>query len=481
LDHSGDLEFIILKHFETPVRKALNYNGQKILVVGLGKTGMAMVSFLLRQGAQVFVSDSRELPEIEKMVSPFKGVGPPLIVEGGGHSISFFLQADLVVVSPGIPLDLPALTAVEQKEIPVIGEIEVFAGFSRTPVVAVTGTNGKTTTTALLNEMLVNSGKKTFLGGNIGRPLMDYILNGEDKEIVVAEISSFQLDTTTSFSPRVGLLLNITEDHLDRYPNYQAYIDSKASLFRNQTENTPAVINWDDPICRSIGERLSGPVYYFSRTRQVSQGAFFDQNQVIVLLGPHREVYDLKGFLLPGIHNQENALAAILGARLMGATPAAISRTLLTFKGFGHRVQPVGEIKGIQFIDDSKATNVGAVVKALEGFNQPILLIAGGRDKGGDYLPLKELIHTKVKLLVLIGEAREKMKKQLGLLTKTELAETLEEAVLRAFQQALSGDVVLLSPACSSFDMFRDYVHRGDVFQKTVKQLGEQYREGFKT
>lgn len=456
----------------------MNFQGKKILVVGLGKTGMTLVSFLLRQGAQVMVSDSRELPEVEKMVSPFKGIGLPLILEGGGHRVPFFLTADQVVVSPGIPLDLPALKAVEEKGIPILGEIELFADLASTPVVAVTGTNGKTTTTALLNEMLVNSGKKTFLGGNIGRPLMDYVLNGQDKEIVVAEISSFQLDTTSRFSPRVGLLLNITEDHLDRYPDYQAYIDSKAGLFRNQGENDPAVLNWDDPIVRSIGERLSGPVYFFSRTRRLDQGAYTDQNRAIILLGSLREVYDLEGFLLPGVHNLENALAAILGARLMGADPSAIQKTLLTFKGFGHRVQQVGEVKGIQFYDDSKATNVGAVVKALEGFDRPIILIAGGRDKGGDYHPLKELVQTRVKCLILIGEAREKMVRELGLLTKTELADTLEEAVLKAFEQAKSGDVILLSPACSSFDMFRDYVHRGEVFQKVVQELTEQHREG---
>ena len=450
----------------------MDFLGKKIAVVGLGKTGMTLVSFFLKQGAVVRASDSRPLQELESLVSHFRGTGHPLILEGGGHSIPFFTEVDLVVVSPGIPLDLPALEAAMAKGIPLIGEIEIFAGLVRTPVVAVTGTNGKTTTTALLNEMLVNSGKKTYLGGNIGRPLMDYVLNQEDIEIVVAEISSFQLDTTTNFFPQVGLLLNITEDHLDRYPDYAAYIQSKASLFRNKGESNQAVLNWDDPIVRTIGEKLPGPVYFFSRKRKFDQGAYLDQDQVIVSLETSREAYSLKGFRLPGIHNQENALAAILGARLMGATPEAISQTLLTFQGFGHRVQFIGEVQGVQFFDDSKATNVGAVIKALEGFTQPILLIAGGRDKGGEYTPLKELIQTKVRGLILIGEARDKMQVQLGHLTKTTLAGTLEEAVELAFQQAVAGDVILLSPACSSFDMFRDYGHRGDVFQKAVQTLG---------
>lgn len=471
MDYCSDLESIIPKYTKIKVIIILDFQGKKSLVVGLGKTGMTLAAFLLQEGAQVFVSDSRPLAELKKSAVPLEGMGLPLTLEGGGHSISFFLKAEVILVSPGIPLDLPALKAAEGQGIPVLGEVELFARLSRTPVIAVSGTNGKTTTTALLNQMLINSNQKTYLGGNIGTPLMDYVLYGPEKDLVVAEISSFQLDTTTSFSPNVALLLNITEDHLDRYPDYQAYIDSKASLFRNQGKDDWAVINGDDPICRSIGEGLSGPVVYFSRTRQVSPGAYLEQKKALVTLGSNLEIYDLESFPLPGVHNLENAMAAILGARLMGGTPEAIQQTLLTFKGFGHRLEFVSEVKGIQFYDDSKATNVGAVVKALEGFEQPIILIAGGRDKGGDYHPLEKLIQTKVKLLVLIGEAREKMGEQLGHLTKTEKAETLEDAVLLAFPQGQSGDVVLLSPACSSFDMFRDYGHRGDVFQKAVKGL----------
>jgi UDP-N-acetylmuramoylalanine--D-glutamate ligase len=450
----------------------LDFQGKKILVVGMGKTGMALVSFLLSQGAEVMISDSREISELKEIVSPFDGIGLPLILEGGGHSPAFFLKADLVAVSPGIPLEIPALKVVRDTGISIIGELEIFADRSATPVVAVTGTNGKTTTTALLNEMLVNSGKKTFLGGNIGRPLVDYILKGQGEEIVVAEISSFQLDTTTHLAPKVGLLLNITEDHLDRYSNFQAYAASKASLFRNQGKTDAAVVNWDDPVCRPIGEHLSGPVYFFSRAKKISPGAYLEGNEAMVFWEDNQETYDLSKLALPGIHNQENALAAILGARLMGADRSEVQKTLESFRGFGHRLEYVGEVKEVRFYDDSKATNVGAVVKALEGFNEPIILIAGGRDKGGDYLPLKELIQKKVRALILIGEAREIMINQLGGLTKTESTGTLEEAVLRAFHLARPGDVVLLSPACSSFDMFRDYVQRGDLFQKAVRELG---------
>jgi UDP-N-acetylmuramoylalanine--D-glutamate ligase len=452
--------------------------GKKVLVVGLGKTGMALVTFLLNQGAQVSVSDTRDLPVLQKALSSFMDQGYSLELEGGGHTIPFFQKAEMVLVSPGIALDLPALKAVEARGVSVWGELEIFSMYSQTPVVAVTGTNGKTTTTALLNEMLVDSGKNTYLGGNIGRPLMDYILQGEKQEIVVAEISSFQLDTTRRFSPQVGILLNITEDHLDRYVDFQAYVDSKASLFRNQGMNAPAVINGDDPLCRSIGERLTGPVYFFSRLNPVDRGGYLDGQKAVLCLSTGTEDFSLEGFSLPGVHNLENALAAIVGARLSGATPEGIQRALQTFKGFGHRLQYVAELRGVRFYDDSKATNVGAVVKALEGFQQPVILIAGGRDKGGDYGPLQDLIKAKVRHLILMGEAREIMRKQLGPYADTLTVDTLDQAVLTAFEKGQPGDAVLLSPACSSFDMFRDYAQRGDLFQEAVRNLADQYASG---
>jgi UDP-N-acetylmuramoylalanine--D-glutamate ligase len=300
---------------------------------------------------------------------------------------------------------------------------------------------------------------------------VEYLLNGQDKDFVVAEISSFQLDSTRHFCPRVGVLLNITEDHLDRYPDFQGYIQSKAGLFRNQGKQDAAVLNWDDPLVRGIGETLKGPVYYFSRIEPLSRGAYLDLDRLRLNLSGPPEEYDLQAFPLPGVHNRENALAAVLGARLLGAAPEAVQRALERFKGFRHRLEWVAEVRGIQFFDDSKGTNVGAVVKALEGFSRPVILIAGGRDKGGDYGPLKGLIRGKVKALILIGEAREKMRDQLGDLTPTELADSLETAVSWSFRQGEPGDVVLLSPGCSSFDMFRDYAQRGEVFQQAVKAL----------
>ena len=417
-------------------------------------------------------ADREELESILKVDST---AASPLLIEGGGHTVDFFLRADLILVSPGIPLELLPLKAAGEKGIPIRGELELFSQYCRTPIIAVTGTNGKTTTTALINEMLLEAGFSTFLGGNIGRPLVEYLLNGQDKDFVVAEISSFQLDTTRHFRPRVGLLLNITEDHLDRYPDFQGYIQSKAGLFRNQREKDLAVLNWDDPLVRGIGEALPGPVYYFSRTEFLPQGAYLDLDRMRLNLTGLPEEYDLQAFPLPGVHNRENALAAVLGARLLGAAPEAVQRALERFKGFRHRLEWVAEVRGIQFFDDSKGTNVGAVVKALEGFSQPVILIAGGRDKGGDYDPLKGPIREKVKALVLIGEAREKMRDQLGDLTRTEWADSLEAAVSWAFGQGVPGDVVLLSPGCSSFDMFRDYTQRGEVFQQAVRRLKNKH------
>lgn len=449
----------------------MDFSEKKILVVGLGKTGLALTNYLKRQGARVLVSDSRSRDELETLVPNDPDVTPPWFIEGGGHTVDFFLQADLILVSPGIPLDILPLRAAGEKGIPIWGELELFSRVCRTPIIAITGTNGKTTTTALINEMLLEAGFSTFLGGNIGRPLVEYLLNGQEKDFVVAEISSFQLDTTRHFRPRVGLLLNITEDHLDRYADFQAYIHSKARLFQNQGEEDAAVLNWDDPLVRAIGKQLKGPVYYFSRTELLPQGAYLDQDRLRLNLSEPPEEYDLQVFPLPGVHNRENALAAVLGARLLGASPEAVQRALERFKGFRHRLEWVADVRGIQFFDDSKGTNVGAVVKALEGFSQPVILIAGGRDKGGDYGPLRGLIREKVKALILIGEAREKMREQLGDLTPTERADSLETAVFRSFRHGAPGDVVLLSPGCSSFDMFRDYAHRGEVFQQAVKAL----------
>jgi UDP-N-acetylmuramoylalanine--D-glutamate ligase len=454
----------------------LDFKLKKVLVVGLGKTGKALVAFLGQQGAEVLISDTRPEFELKEILREFGKIRPPIVLEGGGHSVSFFSRADLVLVSPGIPLDLPPLLEVQKQGTPVWGELELFASLCRTPVVAVTGTNGKTTTTALLNEMLLASGKDTFLGGNIGPPLMEYILSGQTKDMVVAEISSFQLDASRHFVPQLGLLLNITEDHLDRYPSFQTYADSKAGLFRNKGPKEMAVLNWDDPLVRSLGTRLREPVYYFSRKDRPFPGAFLDNNRIFLETDHHRESYGLDDFSLPGVHNLENALAAVLGARLMGATSQGIQKALSRFKGFGHRLEWVAEIKGVNFYDDSKGTNVGAVVKALEGFYQPVFLIAGGRDKHGDYGPLKPLVQKKVRGLALIGEARQVMSEQLGPLTKTVLVQTLEDAVHWTFQQARPGDAVLLSPACSSFDMFRDYAHRGKVFQETVKTLARETR-----
>jgi UDP-N-acetylmuramoylalanine--D-glutamate ligase len=453
----------------------LDLKGSSVLVVGLGKTGLALVEFLRRQEARIRISDNRPRTELQALLAPAKFPASAVALEAGEHTAAFFLQADLILLSPGVPLDLPPLEEARAAGIPIWGELELFSRFCSTPVVAVTGTNGKTTTTALLNEMLRSGGRTTFLGGNIGRPLTEYLLAEQRSDIVVAEISSFQLDTAESFRPRVGLLLNITADHLDRYDGFQTYLESKKSLFRNQQAGDAAVLNLDDPLVGPLGKGLKSSVYYFSRSSRPQQGAFLSGDRILLTSLEEPEAYSLEGFALPGVHNRENALAAALGARLAGASPAGIQKGLNEFQGFGHRLEFVAEINGVRFYDDSKATNVGAVVKALEGFSAPVILIAGGRDKGGDYDPLQPLVRSRVQGLALIGEAREKMKAQLGALAPTREADTLEEAVSWAFQQSRPGHIVLLSPACSSFDMFRDYGHRGQVFQQAVRNLAQDF------
>lgn len=456
----------------------MDWKTKNILIVGLGKTGLSLTAFALRRGARVLLSDTRPRPELDALLAPFGEARSAFRVEAGGHTSDFFLQADLILLSPGIPLDITPLKKAREQGIPVWGELELFARYCATPTVAVTGTNGKTTTTALINELLRSSGRTTFLGGNIGRPLTEYLLGDQDRQIVVAEISSFQLDTASRFRPRVGVLLNITEDHLDRYPDFHAYVASKISLFKNMGSGDDAVLNGDDPLVRPAGDRCACPVHYFSRLERPARGAFLEGDRLILTGAGAGEVYDLSRFPLAGLHNRENALAAVLAARLAGATPPGIQSALEAFQGFGHRLEPVAEIAGVRFYDDSKGTNVGAVVRALEGFQEPVILIAGGRDKGGDYRPLLDPVRRGVKALVLIGEARQKMEEQLGNLVRTVLADSLEDAVFQAWRQARAGDVVLLSPACSSFDMFRDYVHRGEVYQQAVRKLSASRKNG---
>ncbi len=448
----------------------MELRGKKILVVGLARTGLAVVRFLAGRGAKIKVSEAKPAGEVAEARRDLANI--PIALELGGHTVPFFLDADLIVVSPGVPMDLEPLAAARKRGIPVLSEIEVAAGFLKRPLIAVTGTNGKTTTTTLIGEMLRAAGKKAFVGGNIGNPLIEFVADSQKQDLAVAEISSFQLEGIQTFRPHIAVLLNISEDHLDRYPEYREYIAAKRNIFRNQGKQDYAVLNADDPLVFPIAHEISSEVILFSAQRPVPAGCFLRGGSIFFQGGDGvPEAFSLERLKIRGAHNLENLMAAIAVAKLCGCSSAAIQRVMDEFSGLEHRLEWVRNLDGVNFFDDSKGTNVGSVVKSLMSFSEPILLIAGGRDKQGDYAPLKELIAARVKGMALIGEARERMFSSLGGLTDTVKAKTLEDAVHWAFSRAASGDVVLLSPACSSYDMFANYHERGKKFKEIVTGL----------
>ncbi len=357
-----------------------------------------------------------------------------------------------------------------------MGELALAAALVKAPIIAITGTNGKSTVTELLGEMFRAAEQPVFVGGNLGTPLAEYLLGKQEAELLILEVSSFQLDTASGFAPAVALLLNISPDHLDRYPDYESYAASKFAIFAAQESGAAAVLNADDPELSSRLDRypITARVFSFGYS-QVGQGARIAGSKITVTgIAEEPEVYDLANSSLAREPNIHNGAAAILGARLLGCPAAAVRRALSLFQPLNHRLALVAEVDGVQYFDDSKATNIGAVVAALAGMNRPVILIGGGRDKGGDYGLLHQAVRDKVKAMVLIGEAREKMAASFAGLTRVELADSLEAAVQTASRLARPGDAVLLAPACSSFDMFSGYAERGRVFRRTVGELPEE-------
>jgi UDP-N-acetylmuramoylalanine--D-glutamate ligase len=447
----------------------MDLEGKKVLVVGLARTGLATAKFLKTRGSIVSTTEAKPKEEMEEAIQELDGM--EISMEWGGHHTETFLRQDLIVVSPGVDLRIGPIQKALKKGIRVISEIELAYHFLDIPLIAVTGTNGKTTTTLLIGEMLKEEGKKVGVGGNVGDPLILFAEGKDRWEILVAEISSFQLEGIEDFRPRCSALLNITEDHLDRYLKYEDYIEAKIRIFKNQNSGDVAVINGDDPIVMKSGERLKAKKVLFSLRERVDEGAFSDGQEILLRLGGVEEKYSLVHTPLKGIHNVENMMAALTTARIFGSSKKAIQTVLNRFEGLEHRLEFVREIEGVRFYNDSKGTNVGSVVKSLQSFQEPVILIAGGKDKMGDLSPLREVIKSRVKRLIFIGEAKERMGRELGDLADTTMAGTLEEAVLLAHQVAKRGDVVLLSPACSSFDMFKDYKERGEIFKEIVRSL----------
>jgi UDP-N-acetylmuramoylalanine--D-glutamate ligase len=439
---------------------------KKVLVVGLARTGSECARFLVKQGAKVWVSDLRMETDLRAEIDALRV--QPVGYFLGGEERGWLAGMDLVVPSPGVPAENSLLHEASHRGIKILSEIDVAYRFLSAPLIAITGTNGKSTTTTLVGEMLKAQGTKVFIGGNIGPPLIGFV--GGNWEWGVVEISSFQLEWIEEFRPRMGVLLNLSEDHLDRYPNFAAYCGAKARIFENQTAQDIAVLNRDDPLVWALRQESRARIISFGFA-EVDHGVFVGPEEIVWRDGSIEERFPLRRVKIQGVHNVENIMAAIAVAKAVGVAAPAIQRSLEAFPGLEHRLEFVREKNGVRYYNDSKATNVGAVVKSLASFAAPIILIAGGVDKGGDYGVLRDGIEKRVKRLVLFGAAKQTIARALGALTETAVVESLEAAVRDAHEHAQPGDVVLLSPACSSFDMFRNYAERGRNFKSLVQAL----------
>ncbi|HUP56467.1 MAG TPA: UDP-N-acetylmuramoyl-L-alanine--D-glutamate ligase [Bdellovibrionota bacterium] len=457
------------------------YKGKRVLVVGFGLSGVAVARYMSKQGARVTVTDMKQKSELTDSVNACADL--KLEYELGKHNPKTFHTAELIVVSPGVPLNIKPLEEAREKLVPIMSEIELAAQALKEPLIAITGTNGKTTTTSLLGEMFAADEKPAYVGGNIGKPLLNYVTDGGNAQFVVAELSSFQLDITDKLTPACAIFTNLEEDHLDRYADMQAYQNSKKRLLKNCDRNSFVVLNYDCPNIQKFSEENQGKLIWFTKRNPMEIGGTFAENfcgayynsakkQIVARITGKEELYDLTGFRLFGEHNRENLMAAICAARAMGVSPKAIQSVINSFKGVPHRLEFVRKKDGVFFFNDSKGTNVMSAKRALASFQaNPIILIAGGKDKGMDFTPLADLVKKRVKILILLGEAKEKINRAIGDFAETYLVGTFEEAVLLAYQKSRSGDIILLSPGCSSFDMFRNFEERGDYFKKIVSQL----------
>ncbi len=451
----------------------LDVKGKRVLVVGLGRSGVASALFLEEKGARVTVSDAKTEDQLRGEIPKLLDRG--IAVETGGHGERTFQQQDLIVVSPGVPGDVPLLAQARQRGIPVIGEIELASRFLKGHIVAITGSNGKTTTTALTGEVISWGGWESLVGGNIGTPAISLVPESTADTYNVLEVSSFQLETIQTFHPEAAVVLNVTPDHLDRHGSMEAYIAAKKRIFENQTSADWAVLNADDANCARMAEGIRAQLRWFSRRKEVEQGAFVRDGQIV-----HRDdsgetaILPVDEIPLKGAHNLENVLAAACVGMIIPCEPRRIRSAVREFKAVEHRLEHVATIAGVDYYNDSKATNVDATIKALESFPANLHVILGGKDKGSDYTVLAPLLRERAKRVYTIGAAAEKIESQIAGSADVLRAGTLEMAVKKASESAAPGDVVLLAPACASFDQFEDYEHRGRVFKELVNALAEK-------
>ena len=447
----------------------MEIKGKKVLVVGLGKSGLAAALFLRRQGAQVTVSDVRSAEALAKDIPALIEEG--IAVEAGGHGLLTFRRQDLIVVSPGVPLETPELLQVQKFGLPIIGELELAAHYLKGKVLAITGSNGKTTTTSLCGEIFEAAQLPVQVGGNIGVPVIALVEESRDEGWSVLEVSSFQLETAYEFRPQIAVILNITPDHLDRHGSFENYVAAKERIFARQTAEDALVLNADDEPTKAAAARAPSRVFWFSRTRVVRQGAFVHDGVILFRESEQaagEPVLKVEEIPLKGAHNVENVLAAVCAARLAGISAETIRNAVANFKAVEHRLEFVATLNGVDYYNDSKATNVDATVKAIEAFPGGIHLILGGKDKNSDYRQMRALLTERVRAVYTIGAAAEKIHTHIEGAVPIVNAGTLEHAVERAAAVAQPGEIVLLAPACSSFDQFENYEHRGRVFKETV-------------
>ncbi len=460
----------------------MEVKGKNVVVLGMGLSGVSAAVLMYQKGANVIINDCKPREELLPFLDALKPY-PNIKIVTGGHPESIVnSHTDLVVKNPGVPMDIKPLVRARKLRVKILTEIEIAYLFTKAPIIGITGTNGKTTTTALVGEIFKNDGRKVFIVGNIGVPLCDIALQAPSNSFLVTELSSFQLEGIDKFKPFISAFLNISEDHMDRHLNIDNYLEAKKQIFKNQTEKDAAVINADDPLLVGLEKGIKGRVIFFSRKRILKRGIYVkDEHIVIGEEGKITKVCPLEEASLPGKHNLENMLAASAISWAAGIRIETIGRTLRSFKGVAHRLENVGTFRNIIFINDSKGTNTGATIKALESFPNKVILIAGGKDKGADFEELAPFIKKRVKHLILLGETRDKIARavqvQKGDFTNIILVNSIEEAVKESYRLAVEGDVVLLSPACASWDMFNNYEERGNEFKRAAKLLGRESDE----
>jgi UDP-N-acetylmuramoylalanine--D-glutamate ligase len=460
------------------IKEISEIKDKKILVVGLGKTGSSLARFLYENGAQVTVTDHKSRPELSAQLEQMGDL--PIKFELGSHSPKTFLSQDLVILSPGVSSSLKIFEYARTQGIKVTGEFEFISQFIKEPMIAITGTNGKTTAARLMEEMLKRSGIDVWVGGAIGTPLTEYLRSGKKAKVVITEVSAFMLETCDTFNPMNIVFMNLAENHLDRYRSMEDYVNAKRKIFKNTNNQTTSILNADDNAVVELARDPAvqrGRIFYFSRKPQLEPqimnigGAVNIGHEIRVRTGPEIEYFNVKGMKMRGKHCIENIMAAILASREHGANHDAIQSVIDSFTGLPHRLEYVRKVGGVFFYNDSKATNVHAVLRGLDSFDENVILIAGGKDTGVSFEALRPSVRRKVKSLILVGEAKERINRDLGDFSETFLIGTFEEAVLIAFQKSRINDTVLLSPGCPSFDMFDSYEERGEYFRQIVKKF----------